>query len=221
MPRGQKKIKKKRCTGKDPAKAFHWYEKAAENGYGYAQRRLAQVYDEGYHNGLAGVERDRKKALYWYQKAAEQNVDGAQARYDWIMMDEQPDIKKKITSQAVLLCGNSTFHHLMLTKMLEQHGFGEIYKTDSVREAEKLYRKKKPGMVLLGLTVGGSVTTETVEMMDRKYPDAKIVLLVTMGQERMAEDLKRKYHVITDVLVSPYAKDRVGEVVLNVMRPKD
>ncbi|CAB4417936.1 unnamed protein product [Rhizophagus irregularis] len=53
-------------TEKDLEKAFHWYQKAAENGHTNAMFNLAICHKNG-----EGTEKNLEKALQWYQKAAE------------------------------------------------------------------------------------------------------------------------------------------------------
>ena len=54
-------------TVKDYDEAIRWYTKAANQSYMWAQRQLAECYDNG-----EGVFRNPKKAVEWYFKAAEQ-----------------------------------------------------------------------------------------------------------------------------------------------------
>lgn len=51
---------------RDDAKAFYWVERAAQEGYYYAQVDLAEMYLEG-----RGTMRDPKAAAYWAHRAAE------------------------------------------------------------------------------------------------------------------------------------------------------
>jgi len=51
----------------DYAQAFHWYRRAAEQGYAPAQHALANCYQVG-----IGVSIDYSHAEYWYRRAAEQ-----------------------------------------------------------------------------------------------------------------------------------------------------
>jgi TPR repeat protein len=60
-------------TGKDPAEAMRWYQKAAEAGNVVAQCRLAG----GYLFGI-GVPPDSTQAAAWFRKAAAQGVTFAQ-----------------------------------------------------------------------------------------------------------------------------------------------
>ncbi|UZO16608.1 uncharacterized protein OCT59_007991 [Rhizophagus irregularis] len=53
-------------TEKNLEKAFHWYQKSAENGKENAMFNLAIYYENG-----EGTEKDLEKAFHWYQKAAE------------------------------------------------------------------------------------------------------------------------------------------------------
>ena len=57
-------------VGRDEAKAATWYRKAAEQGLGTAQYRLALMYRDG-----RGVSRDTAEAIAWFRKAA----DGGEA----------------------------------------------------------------------------------------------------------------------------------------------
>ncbi|CAB4484458.1 unnamed protein product [Rhizophagus irregularis] len=59
-------------TGKDLEKAFHWYQKAAENDNTGAMDNLAICY---YHG--EGTEKNLEKAFHWYQKAAENGDENA------------------------------------------------------------------------------------------------------------------------------------------------
>ena len=53
----------------DERGAFKAYLEAGEGGYGLAQRKLGERYDNG-----DGVQRDYQSSLKWYQKAREQGV---------------------------------------------------------------------------------------------------------------------------------------------------
>ncbi|CAB5297795.1 unnamed protein product [Rhizophagus irregularis] len=66
-------------TEKNLEKAFHWYQKAAENGDKEAQFNLGVFYEEG-----IGIEKDEVKASYWYQKAAQQGCSNAQYRLGFL-----------------------------------------------------------------------------------------------------------------------------------------
>jgi TPR repeat protein len=53
----------------DERAAFRSFLEAGEGGYGLAQRKLGELYDNG-----DGVQRDYQSSLKWYQKAREQGV---------------------------------------------------------------------------------------------------------------------------------------------------
>ena len=57
----------------DHKQAFEWYKKAADTGYGDAQLRLAEMYQQG-----LGIEQNNQLAIEWYQTAAEQDYHKAQ-----------------------------------------------------------------------------------------------------------------------------------------------
>ncbi|CAB4428139.1 unnamed protein product [Rhizophagus irregularis] len=57
-------------TEKNLEKAFHLYQKAAENDEENAMNSLAICYENG-----EGTEKNLEKAFYWYQKGAENDDD--------------------------------------------------------------------------------------------------------------------------------------------------
>ncbi|VVM75280.1 tetratricopeptide repeat protein [Pseudomonas fluorescens] len=59
---------------KAPTVAFHWYRKAAKQGYAPAQHNLAVCYAIGF-----GVTQDDALAARWYRKAAQQGYAAAQS----------------------------------------------------------------------------------------------------------------------------------------------
>ena len=60
-------------VGRDEAKAATWYRKAAGQGLGTAQHRLALMYRDG-----RGVSRDTAEAIAWFRKAADRGEADAQ-----------------------------------------------------------------------------------------------------------------------------------------------
>ena len=64
------------AVGRDLAKAFNWYLKAARAGHAGGQAGVGYMY----YRGLGGVPRDRTVAAQWYRKAARGGVSGAMAR---------------------------------------------------------------------------------------------------------------------------------------------
>jgi len=48
----------------DEEKALQWYQKAAQNGYPWAQEYMAIGYQEGWF----GLKRDRKKSKRWFKQ---------------------------------------------------------------------------------------------------------------------------------------------------------
>lgn len=77
-PAGQfllaQKYEKGNGIPKDLARAFHWYEKSAKQGFPPAQFETALFHDLG----KAGMKKDYIAAAYWYGKAAEQGEVNSQ-----------------------------------------------------------------------------------------------------------------------------------------------
>jgi TPR repeat protein len=63
----------------EQAKALHYFEKAAKQGYVYAMARLGWIYEKG-----KGVSQDEIKSLEWYLKAAEKGYAPAMTAIGWM-----------------------------------------------------------------------------------------------------------------------------------------
>ena len=61
----------------DPAAAFKWFLRAADQGHGLAQRDLGLLYDAGW-----GVEQSLQEAYFWYSLAALHDSGRAALRRD-------------------------------------------------------------------------------------------------------------------------------------------
>ncbi len=63
----------------DPAAAFTWFRRAAEQGHSLAQRDIGLLYEAGW-----GVKQDLQEAYFWYSLAAVHDSGRAAARRDEI-----------------------------------------------------------------------------------------------------------------------------------------
>ena len=77
---------------KDYIQAAIWYQKAADQGYKYAQYHLGHMYAEG-----QGVTQDYIQAVNWYQKAANQDIPSAQVSLGWYYMNGFGNLSKETT----------------------------------------------------------------------------------------------------------------------------
>jgi TPR repeat protein len=66
-----------RGVAADPAEAFRWYRKAAEQGDADAEAEVGAVYWGGWQPD-SPVQRDTSQALKWFRKAADQGQEEAQ-----------------------------------------------------------------------------------------------------------------------------------------------
>jgi len=76
-------------------KAFHWWKKAAEQGFVLAQSRIGYCYIKG-----VGVKVDAKMAYLWWDRAAANGNEVARRNLE-ILCGDQPEVCKNTESEAV------------------------------------------------------------------------------------------------------------------------
>ena len=94
-----------------------WYKKAAMQGHGNAQLRLAFCYLKG--NGVPTI---KDEAIKWYKKAAENNQEGAQEQYVKLKYDN-------VTYKSIVKYRLSLLCHAEFGTVESQYQIGEWFRT--------------------------------------------------------------------------------------------
>lgn len=184
---------------RDLSKAFHWFEEAAKDGDGDAQLALAKMYDQG-----NGIQRDQKQALFWYQKAAEQQVTGAQAGYNSILLDNDPDRQADLASRRILVCDSAAFIRKMMVSTLNQAGFLTVQETARPQELLEEYQRQRPDLVFLAVKPDYyEEMLSVLKKISQQWKDAKIILTYQDSLAPYVQPLEQEYAIIADKLKQP------------------
>ena len=90
-----------------------------------------------------------------------------------------------------------------------------IGEAENGREAVELYRKLKPEIVTMDITMPEMTGLDAVKEIKKEFPDAKIVMCSSMGQQKMVMDAIEAG--AKDYIVKPFNENRVNEAIDKVL----
>lgn len=107
----------------------------------------------------------------------------------------------------IMIVDDSRTSRKLLRDLLERGGFEVIGEAGDGEEGWLLYKELKPDIVTMDITMPKMDGIESLTMIKKEDPDAKIVMITAAGQnEKMVEALKRG---ATDFLVKPFEEEKV------------
>ncbi|MFT4416841.1 response regulator [Fredinandcohnia humi] len=116
----------------------------------------------------------------------------------------------------ILVVDDAKFMRLTLTNILENANHEVVSEAENGKEAVELYKKLRPDLVTMDITMPEMNGLEAVKEIKENDPQAKIIMCSAMGQQKMVVD------AITagakDYLVKPFDESRVIEAVNRVLR---
>lgn len=107
----------------------------------------------------------------------------------------------------VLIADDATFMRMLLRDILTSNGYEVIGEAVDGAEAISLYKKQKPDLVMLDISmplVDGVRSVREIRAIDR---EAKIVMISSMGQQEMVAESIR--YGALDFVLKPFKSDRV------------
>ncbi|HQA58145.1 MAG TPA: response regulator [Acetivibrio sp.] len=88
----------------------------------------------------------------------------------------------------VLVTDDSNFMRTLLRMMLERHGFEVVGEAENGMVAFEKYKEMKPDIVTMDITMPVCDGINAVKLIKKFDPDAKIVMISSMGQECFVKD---------------------------------
>ncbi len=110
---------------------------------------------------------------------------------------------------------DAKFMRVTLTNMLKKANHIVIGEAENGREAVELYRKLKPEIVTMDITMPEMTGLDAVKEIKKEFPDAKIVMCSSMGQQKMVMDAIEAG--AKDYIVKPFNENRVNEAIDKVL----
>lgn len=114
----------------------------------------------------------------------------------------------------VLVVDDAIFMRTTIKRMLEEHQFEVTGEATNGLEAIEMYRKLLPDVVTMDITMPGMTGIDAVKGIIAEYPDAKIVMVTALGQQKLIVDALESG--AKDFITKPFNPDQIVQVLLNV-----
>lgn len=115
----------------------------------------------------------------------------------------------------VLIVDDAAFMRMMIKDILEKNGFQVIAEANNGLKAVELYKKERPDVVTMDITMPDMDGIQAVKAIRAFDPSAKIIMCSAMGQQTMVMDAIRAG--ARDFIVKPFQPDRVLEAIRKVL----
>ena len=111
----------------------------------------------------------------------------------------------------ILIVDDALFMRIMLRDILSANGYEIAGEAGDGFEAVTLYKRLKPDLVLMDITMPEKDGITAVKDIKKINPDARIVMVSAMGQQAMV--IQSIKHGAIDFVVKPFQVDRVTEAI--------
>ena len=115
----------------------------------------------------------------------------------------------------VLIVDDAAFMRMMIKDILEKNGFEVVGEASNGIVAVDLYKKEKPDVVTMDITMPDMDGIEAVKAIKEFDPAAKVIMCSAMGQQSMVMDAIKSG--AKDFIVKPFQADRVLEAINKVL----
>ncbi|MDU5105264.1 MULTISPECIES: response regulator [unclassified Clostridium] len=115
----------------------------------------------------------------------------------------------------VLIVDDAAFMRMMIKDILQKNGFEVIGEASNGIEAINLYKKERPDVVTMDITMPDMDGIEAVKEIRSFDASAKIIMCSAMGQQSMVMDAIKSG--AKDFIVKPFQADRVLEAIRKVV----
>ncbi|SES12003.1 response regulator [Psychrobacillus sp. OK032] len=116
--------------------------------------------------------------------------------------------------KTVLVVDDAIFMRTTIKRMLEEQQFQIIGEAANGQEAIEMYRKLLPDVVTMDITMPGMTGIEAVKSIISEHPDAKIVMVTALGQQKLIVDALESG--AKDFITKPFNPEQIVQVLNNV-----
>lgn len=114
----------------------------------------------------------------------------------------------------ILIVDDAAFMRMMIKDILEKNGFQIVGEANNGLKAVELYKKERPDVVTMDITMPDMDGIEAVKEIKAFDPAAKIIMCSAMGQQTMVMDAIKAG--ARDFIVKPFQPDRVLEAIKKI-----
>ncbi|PZX07469.1 two-component system chemotaxis response regulator CheY [Psychrobacillus insolitus] len=116
--------------------------------------------------------------------------------------------------KTVLVVDDAVFMRTTIKRMLEDQSFNVIGEASNGAEAVEMYRNLLPDVVTMDVTMPGMTGIEAVEAIISEDPNAKIVMVTALGQQKLIVDAIERG--AKDFVTKPFNPEQIIQVLTNV-----
>lgn len=114
----------------------------------------------------------------------------------------------------VLIVDDAAFMRMTIKMMLEKNGFEIAGEADGGESAVKKYQECHPDIVTMDITMPDMNGIESLKLIRRQDPKAKVVMITAMGQESMVKE--SVLNGAKSFIVKPFKEEHVIETLTKV-----
>lgn len=130
-------------------------------------------------------------------------------------MPDMAGIKKDGQPYRVLIVDDSPVIHKIIRRALEPQGFEICAAGNNGKEGVELYNQYKPDIVTMDITMPIMDGIEATNTITKNYPEAKILMLSSMGDETILNEAKQAG--ISQFLTKPFKSEELVENLLRIL----
>lgn len=115
----------------------------------------------------------------------------------------------------ILVCDDSAFMRMMLKKVLLENGHQVVDEAGDGRQAVQLYRKYKPDLTTMDITMPIMDGIQAVQLIHDEDPLARIVMVTAIGQKAIITDAIKAG--ASDFIVKPFEPSEIKRIINKVL----
>ena len=115
----------------------------------------------------------------------------------------------------VLIADDSAHMRTILKNALLRNGYDVVGEAEDGNEAVSLYEKLKPDVAAIDIKMPRMDGIEALKVIKSKHPDAKVVMISAMGQQKDVIEAMRAG--ASDFFIKPFIAEKVVEAMENAL----
>lgn len=118
-------------------------------------------------------------------------------------------------SKRILVVDDAAFMRMMIKNILSKNGYEIVGEAENGQAAIELYKKLKPDLVTMDITMPEMNGIEGVKAIREFDPSANIIMCSAMGQQSMVMEAIQAG--AKDFIVKPFQQDRILQAIGRVL----
>jgi len=118
----------------------------------------------------------------------------------------------------VLIVDDAAFMRIAIKNVLEKNGFVVVGDAKNGNEAIDKYKELRPEVVTMDITMPDMTGIDALKMIREYDPEAKVVMVSAMGQERMVKEAILSG--AKSFIVKPFKEEHIVQTLLKVVSNK-